>query len=158
MKAFPHAWPTMSNATASDPFDLQRFVDAQAANYDQAIAELRAGLKRTHWSWYVLPQLRGLGSSAMSIRYGVSGLAEAQAYLGHPLLGERLRETVEAITAHPQRSAAQILGPVDAQKYRSCLTLFERASGGDALFRNALATHFVGAADAPTLTLLARRW
>lgn len=137
-----------------DPFDLARFVDAQAANYDQALAELRAGLKRTHWSWYVLPQIAGLGMSAMSARYAISGLPEARAYLNHPLLGPRLRDCVAAINAHQDVSAAQILGSVDARKFHSCVTLFSQVADEGSVFHRALGTHFGGAPDPSTLAIL----
>jgi uncharacterized protein (DUF1810 family) len=144
----------MTTMRVQDPYDLDRFVEAQAVNYGDALAELRAGRKRTHWSWYVLPQIRGLGSSPMSVRYAISGLEEARAYIGHPVLGARLRECVEAIGAHAGSGATDILGPVDASKFHSCLTLFERAAGGDASFRAALDKHFEGVPDAATLAIL----
>ncbi|MBU6436312.1 MAG: DUF1810 family protein, partial [Betaproteobacteria bacterium] len=106
----PHA-----PAPPIDPFDLARFEQAQQAVYAQALAELRAGRKRTHWMWFVLPQLRGLGASEMSRRYAIASLAEARAYLMHPVLGARLRECVAAICAHAGRGAAAVLGEVDAQ-------------------------------------------
>ena len=135
-------------------FDLNRFVEAQGSNYHDALAELRAGRKRSHWSWYVLPQLRGLGTSPMSIRYGLSGLAEARAYLEHPLLRARLQETVAALLGHGNLSAAQILGQVDARKLQSCLTLFNVADGHDPAFRLALDKFFAGVEDPATLAML----
>lgn len=139
------------------PHDLERFVEAQEANYAQALAELRAGRKRSHWSWYVLPQLRGLGSSPMSMRYAIRSLAEAEAYLAHPLLGARLRACVAAMNAHTGLSASDILGAVDAQKFRSCLTLFKQVDQADtAVFTEALDKYFSGQQDEATLTLLAR--
>lgn len=142
---------------AADPFDLQRFVDAQARDHAQALAELRAGHKRSHWIWYVLPQLRGLGTSGMSQRYGIASLAEARAYLAHPRLGARLRECVAALLAHRGRaSAAQILGTVDALKCRSCLTLFDAAAAGtEPLFADALDAYFDGERDPATRARLA---
>lgn len=140
---------------SDDPFDLRRFVVAQQANYECALAELRAGLKRTHWSWYILPQVSGLGSSSMSRRYAIRSLAEARAYLGHPALGRRLRDCVAALNAHEGLSAEQILGNVDARKLRSCLTLFAQADPADALFASALARFFDGKQDAATLAILA---
>jgi uncharacterized protein (DUF1810 family) len=137
-----------------DPFDLQRFVDAQEVSYLDALAELRAGKKRSHWSWYVLPQFAGLGSSAMSVRYAIRSLAEARAYLAHPVLGARLRECVAALNAHSGLSASQMLGEVDAQKLHSCLTLFARAGGAEPLFAAALDRFFSGRTDAATLALL----
>jgi len=105
-----------------DPFDLRRFVDAQRDVYDRAASELRSKRKVSHWMWFVFPQLRGLGVSEASRFYGVSGLAEATAYLEHPLLGARLREGVEILLAIDGRTAEEILGRIDAVKLRSCLT------------------------------------
>lgn len=142
---------------AADPFDLQRFIDAQARDHAQALAELRAGHKQSHWIWYVLPQLRGLGTSGMSQRYGIASLAEARAYLAHPLLGPRLRECVAALTAHRgRRGVAEMLGGIDALKCRSCLTLFEAAANRDEpLFAEALDAFFGGERDPATLARLA---
>ena len=142
--------------SAADPFDLSRFVKAQAADYGQALAELRAGRKRTHWSWYVLPQLRGLGSSAMSVRYAISGLDEARAYLAHPVLGPRLRECVDAMNAHAGATAAAILGDIDARKFHSCVTLFAQVAEAGSPFHEALTRYFSGTRDPATLGLLAR--
>lgn len=143
-------------AGATDPFDLQRFVDAQQGDYAQALAELRAGHKRSHWIWYVLPQLAGLGTSGMSQRYGIGSRAEARAYLAHLLLGARLRECVAALLSHRGRlGAVQILGTVDALKCRSCLTLFDAAADGtEPLFADALDAFFDGQHDPATLTRL----
>jgi uncharacterized protein (DUF1810 family) len=137
-----------------DPFDLARFVSAQARDYDAALAELRAGRKTTHWIWYVLPQLRGLGTSAMSARYGIGSLDEARAYLAHPTLGPRLVECVAAMNALEGRSAVQVLGTIDAAKLRSCLTLFLAAEPGNAVLGRALDKYYAGAADERTLALL----
>lgn len=146
--------PTSTSA-AEDPFDLARFLEAQARDYPSALAELRAGKKRTHWIWYVLPQLRGLGRSRLSDFYGIGSLAEAQAYAAHPVLGARLLDCVQAIARHDGKSAAAILGSVDAAKYRSCLTLFKRAAGPDSVFAAALVDLFDGREDQATLDLLA---
>lgn len=146
----------MKSSGAKDPFDLERFVKAQAQNYADALAELRAGQKRTHWSWYVLPQIKGLGSSAMSVRYAISGVPEAEAYLRHPILGARLRETVAAINAHKNLRAADILGGIDAQKFHSCATLFAEVSAAGSPFHEALDRYFSGARDPNTLDLLSR--
>ena len=142
------------SSQSNDPFDLKRFLDAQRANYEEALSELRAGLKQTHWSWYVLPQVSGLGASAMATRYAIRSLAEAKAYLEHPILGARLRECVAAITAHTGLSANQILGEIDAQKFRSCLTLFSEAKSSDPLFGEALNRYFAGRPDTATLAIL----
>ena len=133
---------------------LGRFIEAQAGSYATALAELRAGAKRTHWIWFVLPQLRGLGTSPMAERYGIASLAEARAYLAHPLLGPRLIECVQALLAHRGRSAAAMLGALDALKLRSCLTLFARAAPGEGPFDQALQQFFGGVPDAMTLRLL----
>ena len=138
-----------------DPHDLQRFVDAQAANYADAIAELRAGRKRTHWSWYVLPQIRGLGTSPMSVRYALSGQPEAKAYLDHPVLGGRLRECIAALNAHDGLTAAAILGDIDARKLHSCLTLFAGVAEAGSPFHDALGRYFAGAPDPATVAILA---
>lgn len=139
----------------TDPFDLERFLEAQETSYQQAVAELRAGWKQTHWSWYILPQMLGLGSSSMSVRFAIRSLGEAKAYLEHPVLGSRLRECVAAINAHAGLSASQVLGETDAQKFRSCLTLFAQAAGSDSIFDEALNKYFSGKPDAATLVILA---
>jgi uncharacterized protein (DUF1810 family) len=140
-----------------DPFHLQRFLDAQAPVYAQALEELRAGEKRTHWCWFVLPQIQGLGRSEMAARYAVSSLDEARAYLAHPVLGPRLRETIDAINAHTGTPAERILGHVDALKFHSCVTLFAQAAEPDSPFHRALAAFFAGAPDRLTLDELARQ-
>ncbi|MDE2615219.1 MAG: DUF1810 domain-containing protein [Burkholderiales bacterium] len=137
-----------------DPHGLQRFVDAQAPLIDDVLAELAAGRKRSHWMWFVFPQLRGLGSSAMADHYGLGSLAEARAYAQHPLLGARLRRSVELLLAVPGADAEAILGSVDALKLHSCLTLFALAAPGEPLYGRALARFFAGAQDAGTLRLL----
>jgi uncharacterized protein (DUF1810 family) len=137
-----------------DPFDLERFVAAQAPVMPQVRRELAAGRKETHWMWFVFPQLRGLGTSAMATRYGITGLAEAAAYLAHPVLGARLRDGVALMGAVQGRSATAILGAVDAQKLRSCLTLFAAADPAEPVFRTALDRFYDGEADARTLALL----
>lgn len=137
-----------------DSHGLDRFVAAQAATYADALAELRAGRKRTHWSWYVLPQLAGLGSSAMSVRYAIAGLDEARAYLAHSLLGARLRACVAAMNRHEGTAAAAILGEVDARKFHSCITLFAQVAEPGSCFHEALARHFAGVPDAATLARL----
>jgi uncharacterized protein (DUF1810 family) len=137
-----------------DPFDLQRFVDAQERVYGDALAELRAGRKESHWIWFVLPQLRGLGRSANAEYYGLGGLAEARAYLAHPVLGPRLRETIDVLLDHADLPASLILGPPDDMKFRSCLTLFARADPAEARFQRALEAFFGGRPDGATLRLL----
>jgi uncharacterized protein (DUF1810 family) len=135
---------------------LDRFIQAQQGRYEQALAELRAGRKTGHWIWFVLPQLRGLGRSTMAHEYGIAGRAEAEAYLGHPVLGARLRKCVRTVLAHEGTSPERILGDVDAMKLRSCLTLFETVAGGpDDLFGQALERLYRGERDGATLRLLA---
>lgn len=138
-----------------DPYNLDRFVQAQASDYERALGELRAGRKRTHWMWYILPQLQGLGSSQMSTFYGIKSVAEVRAYIAHPLLGRRLKECVAAMNALPGVSATQVLGDVDAAKFRSCLTLFSQVEGQQSLFGQALNRYYQGEPDRQTLALLA---
>jgi uncharacterized protein (DUF1810 family) len=137
-------------------FDLQRFVDAQDAGgtYGRALAELRAGAKRGHWMWFVFPQVAGLGSSAMSRRYAISGQDEARAYLAHPLLGARLRECAQALLDLPGSDATAVLGGIDAQKLHSSMTLFARADPADPLFGAVLAKYFAGREDGGTTSRL----
>jgi uncharacterized protein (DUF1810 family) len=138
-----------------DPFDLDRFVTAQEPVWDEVCLELQAGLKQSHWMWFIFPQLAGLGRSAMARHYGLSGLDEAKAYLAHPLLGERLRAACRTLLQHRSRQATEIFGAVDAMKLRSCLSLFLEASGGEEVFRECLDQFFGGAADPQTLRMLA---
>ena len=137
----------------SDPYDLQRFVDAQVGTYEQALAELRAGRKTSHWMWFVFPQIAGLGRSEMAVRYAISGLDEAQAYGTHPLLGDRYVECCEALLSLGDVSMADVLGDVDAQKLHSSLTLFAEASPSTQAER-LLNQHFGGERDAATSRLL----
>lgn len=138
----------------SDPYDLQRFVTAQDGVFETALAELRAGSKKNHWMWYIFPQFAGLGRSPTSRFYAIFSLAEGRSYLTNATLGPRLRECVEALlTWANRRSADQILGPVDAMKLKSCLTLFD-AIEPDGLFADALGVFFAGARDERTLALL----
>lgn len=138
----------------SDPFDLERFVTAQAADFARALSELRAGRKRSHWMWYIFPQLRGLGASPMSRFYGISNLAEARAYLSHPLLGPRLREAVEALLFTKDLSAHEIFGSPDDLKLRSSATLFAHASSPGSPFEHLLTKFFDGEPDPATLERL----
>lgn len=137
----------------SDRFDLDRFVAAQAPVYATALAELRAGAKRTHWMWFVFPQIAGLGRSATAQLYALGSLAEARAYLGHPVLGPRLRECAQAVLAVAGRSAHAIFGSPDDLKFHSSMTLFSLAAPDDALFAACLDQYFGGARDAATLDL-----
>ena len=141
-----------------DPFELQRFVEAQDADgtYDRALAELRAGRKRSHWMWFVFPQLAGLGRSAMAQRFAIRSLEEARAYLEHGVLGARLRESVRALLAAPaDLTAREILGEVDALKLRSSLTLFLRAARDGALLQQAIDRFYGGRSDPATEQRLA---
>ncbi len=138
----------------SDPYDLARFVAAQAPVYEAVRAELAAGRKQSHWMWFVFPQIAGLGVSPTAMRYAISSLAEAKAYLAHPLLGMRLRECIGLVLAIEGRSAIQIFGSIDAMKLRSCLTLFAVAAPGEKAFAEALAKYFDGERDPATLAKL----
>jgi uncharacterized protein (DUF1810 family) len=135
-----------------DPFDLARFVTAQEGVYPTALAEIKRGAKRSHWMWFIFPQIAGLGRSPTAQHYAIGGMEEAQAYLAHPLLGPRLAECVAALQDLPPTSAEAVFGEVDAQKLRSSLTLFAEAGGG-AMFDAAIERWF-GAQDEATLALL----
>jgi uncharacterized protein (DUF1810 family) len=138
---------------SEDRHGLQRFVDAQedSAIYARALGELRAGRKQGHWIWFVFPQIAGLGSSPMSQAYAIRSLDEARAYLDHPLLGPRLRESTEALLAADRdASADQILGSIDAIKVRSSMTLFHRAAPEEQIFKDVLARFYAGEADPET--------
>ncbi len=135
------------------PHDLTRFVTAQHDVYPRALAELHAGAKRSHWMWFIFPQIAGLGQSMMARTYAIADANEAQAYLAHPVLGPRLLEATEAVTA-AQGSAATILGDIDAVKLRSSMTLFASVADDPTPFRAALDRFFDGTADEATLRLL----
>jgi len=139
---------------ADDPFDLQRFVAAQAAVYERVRAELKNGRKQSHWMWFIFPQIAGLGRSAMSTRYAISSLTEAEAYLKHPILGPRLRECIRLVMLVQGRSAYEILGSPDDMKFHSCLTLFSYAAPEEQLFRDALEKYYDGAEDSLTMAKL----
>ena len=136
----------------SDPYDLQRFVDAQdrGGTYDRALQELRDGRKTSHWMWFVFPQIAGLGSSPMARQYAISSLDEARAYLAHAVLGDRLRESARALTGLDTRDPGDVLGGIDAMKLRSSMTLFARAAPDEPLFAQVLDRYFGGAADDAT--------
>ena len=142
----------------SNENDLQRFVDAQEPRIADAMAELRAGRKRTHWMWFVFPQLRGLGHSQMAWHFGIASRDEAQAYLGHPVLGPRLRDCVELVLAVRGRTAHEIFGSPDDLKLLSCLTLFAEVeqAKGDGVFDRAIRHIYGGQPDPATLALLAK--
>ncbi len=141
----------LAHGTMDDvPFDLQRFVDAQAQTYGQALAELRDGQKRTHWMWFVFPQIAGLGRSGMAQRFAISGLAEARAYAAHPTLGRRLVECARALTDLDTADPVAVLGSVDAQKLQSSMTLFAHAAPDEPVFRQVLDHYFGGELDEGT--------
>ncbi len=142
------------NHAADDPFDLDRFVQAQAEDYDRALAEVRAGRKRSHWMWYIFPQIDGLGFSPMARRYAIKSAAEARAYLDHPLLGPRLVACSEAALGVEGRSASEIFGSPDDMKLHSSATLFASLGPDDSAFARLLAKYFRGRRDDKTLRLL----
>jgi len=137
-----------------DPFDLRRFVDAQAPVYQRVLAELRNGRKASHWMWFIFPQIKGLGSSPMANTYAIASRAEAQAYLDHPVLGARLRECTQLVTAVRDRSIAEILGYPDDLKFRSSMTLFAAVAADNKDFTDALDKFYGGKADPATLERL----
>ncbi len=139
---------------SDDPHRLSRFVEAQAGTYDQALAELRAGRKTGHWMWFVFPQVAGLGRSPTAQHYAVSGLDEARAYLAHPVLGPRLVESARALLDLPGDDAVAVLGPVDAVKLRSSMTLFAHADPTQPVFRAVLERYFRAAEDEATTSRL----
>jgi len=138
-----------------DPFDLDRFLVAQEVQYDAALAEIRDGRKRSHWMWYVFPQIAGLGLSEMSQRYAIRSAAEARAYLEHPVLGPRLVECFEAVLGVAGRTAGEIFGSPDELKLRSCATLVASVSPPESVFERMLVRYFAGERDLRTVELLA---
>lgn len=141
-------------ACAMDPYDLNRFVQAQAKNYGQVCAELKAGKKKSHWIWYIFPQIAGLGKSDTSKLYAIKSVDEAREYLAHPVLGKRLKECTEILLAFKGRSARDIFGD-DEKKVRSSLTLFDQVSKeSGSVFARALDTYFHGKGDTQTCVLL----
>ena len=135
----------------NDRYELKRFVDAQEDVYEQACAELRAGKKRSHWMWFVFPQIRGLGSSPTAVRFAISGMEEARAYLEHPMLGSRLRECTGIVVGVEGRSVEQIFGYPDDLKFHSSITLFAKAAAEAGVFGEALEKYFGGEMDRGTL-------
>jgi uncharacterized protein (DUF1810 family) len=138
----------------ADPFNLQRFLDAQAPVYERARRELEAGRKESHWMWFVFPQIAGLGQSPMSIRFAIASLGEAKAYLAQPVLGARLRECATLVLDAEGRTARQIFGPIDELKFRSSMTLFARAAPDEELFQRCIDKYFAGGSDPATLAML----
>lgn len=144
-----------SNSSGSvDPFNLNRFVQAQKGDYEQALSEIKAGRKLTHWMWYIFPQIDGLGSSPTAKEYAIKSIAEAQAFLDHPILGPRLRECAEAMLRIEDKSATDILDSPDDMKLRSCATLFSRVSPPGSVFDRLLKKYYPDGPDRMTLELL----
>ena len=140
--------------TTGDPYNLQRFVDAQREIFGQVLGELREGRKQSHWMWYIFPQIKGLGSSPMAQRYAILSLDEARAYWAHPVLGDRLRECTQLVTAARGQSIEDILGYPDNLKFHSSLTLFSHATKHDAVFEDALRKYFRSEYDHLTMERL----
>lgn len=141
--------------TAWDPFRLKRFVEAQSDIYQRVVAEIRSGHKCSHWMWFVFPQMQGLGYSAMAKRYGITGLAEARAYLAHPVLGARLYECAKVLEGNDSHeSAVAIFGSTDAMKLRSSLTLFAQVAGRESIFERLLDKYYAGERDDLTMAML----
>ncbi len=141
---------------AEDPYNLGRFVAVQKGDYEAALREITAGRKRTHWMWYVFPQIDGLGSSSMAQRYAITNADEARAYLAHPVLGERLRACAQAALGHAGKSATEIFGTPDDLKLRSSATLFAAVSEEGSVFHRLLARFYPAGPDPATLGLLGR--
>ncbi|MBR3313768.1 MAG: DUF1810 domain-containing protein [Atopobiaceae bacterium] len=135
-------------------YNLQRFKDAQTYDYEQALSELRAGRKTSHWIWYIFPQLRELGRSRMARYYGIAGMGEAEAYYADELLRGRLVEISQALLALDENDPIRVLGSIDAMKVRSCMTLFSQVRGTDPVFTAVLAKYYNGKLDSRTLELL----
>ena len=133
---------------------LADFEAAQDVVYDQVLSELKSGRKRSHWIWFIFPQMTGLGFSPMSLRFGIASKAEAKEYLNHPVLGPRLRECTQVLLDLPSRNISDILGYPDDLKFRSCMTLFSAAAPGETIFEDALKKFFAGEHDAATINLL----
>jgi uncharacterized protein (DUF1810 family) len=138
----------------ADPFNLQRFVDAQAPVYDHVRRELEAGRKESHWMWFIFPQIAGLGQSPLSIRFAIASLDEAKAYLAHPVLGARLRECARLVLDQEGETARDSFGSIDEMKFRSSMTLFARAASDEDLFQRCIDKYFAGAPDPATLAKL----
>jgi uncharacterized protein (DUF1810 family) len=145
---------TSDSHNSSDPYDFSRFLRAQEIDYDQALSEIRSGRKRTHWMWYIFPQLAGLGSSSTAQHYAITSANEARAYLNHPVLGSRLEECAEAVLQVEGRSAQEIFGSPDDLKLRSCASLFACVSPPGSVFERLLEKYYQGEPDSKTMTLL----
>jgi uncharacterized protein (DUF1810 family) len=143
-----------SSASAADPNNLQRFVEAQRDAYEDVCAELRAGSKRSHWMWFIFPQIKGLGTSPTANWFAISSLDEAHAYLQHAVLGQRLRECTRLVNLVEGRSLREIFGSPDELKFRSCMTLFAEATAENGVFLDALRKYCGGQFDPATLGLV----
>jgi uncharacterized protein (DUF1810 family) len=140
--------------SAKDPYELQRFVDAQNHCFEQVCRELCEGQKQSHWMWFIFPQLKGLGHSAMANRYAISSRQEAEAYLNHPILGPRLGHCTQLVLQVQARSIRQIFGTPDDLKFRSSMTLFASIATENEIFKEALQKYFAGISDQSTIDLL----
>jgi uncharacterized protein (DUF1810 family) len=145
---------TEVSRSSDDPYDLCRFVRAQEDTYQQALSEILSGQKRSHWMWFIFPQIDGLGFSSTSRLYGIKSVDEARAYLGHSILGPRLRTCAETLLGVQGRSASEIFGSPDDAKLKSCATLFASVSGPDSVFKRVLDKYFGGESDDKTLKIL----
>lgn len=156
LRAILHAFENKIGATVDDPFNLERFVSAQATDYEEALREMKAGQKTSHWIWYIFPQLRGLGHSSYSWTYGLADKEEAKAYLDHPILGRRLREITSVLLTHTEEDANTLMGSlIDAVKLRSSMTFFDTVAPND-IFQKVLDAFFDGKGDARTLNKMAQ--
>jgi uncharacterized protein (DUF1810 family) len=145
------------SAAGEDPFDLNRFLSAQEGVYDRALAEVRSGLKRSHWMWYIFPQIDGLGFSSTTRFYAIKSLEEARQYLSHPVLGARLRESAEAVLSVQGKSALDIFGNPDVMKLQSSMTLFSLVAGPGSVFERVLEKYYQGKRDARTLQIVGKQ-
>jgi uncharacterized protein (DUF1810 family) len=143
-----------SERSSTDPYNLDRFVQAQAAVFEQVLGELRSGVKMGHWMWFIFPQIKGLGRSPISIEFAISSRDEARAYLQHPVLGPRLKECTRLVLSVEDRSVGEIFGSPDDMKFRSSMTLFAQVSPDDDIFLRALRKYFGGVPDRLTLDRL----
>jgi uncharacterized protein (DUF1810 family) len=148
--------PGNNASESSDPYDLNRFISAQEGIYDRALAELREGLKRSHWMWFIFPQIDGLGHSPTTRHYSIKSLEEARQYLAHPVLGARLKECVEAVLNVQGQSASDIFGHPDDWKLQSSMTLFELVSGPHSVFARVLDKYYQGKRDERTLQIVGK--
>ena len=151
-----HHYPTAGITDMNDPFNLQRFVDAQSPIFDQVSSELRDGVKRSHWMWFIFPQIKDLGQSQLTRKFAISSREEAKAYIEHPILGLRLIECAELVNLIEDRTIEQIFGHPDDLKFRSCMTLFANVSDNQ-IFVDALRKYFNGESDPSTLQRLETR-